>query len=184
MPTLFGGAPDPARGFSYAGSAVNDIFAGFAAQEKAKGDLLEGQNYGLAAQYALQEAKFTAQSTAIQTFQQQRETTKALGQTAADVAGAGFAESGSALDLLRESASQGALAKAVLSEQGLITEAGYEEQAKSYANMQTAANMAASADKTAATGDFIAGGVRACDDADSMTTGSNPASKLPPYLGG
>jgi hypothetical protein len=43
---------------------------------------------------------------------------------AAQVAGDGFAASGSALDILRSSAAQGAIAKAVTGYQGLITEAG------------------------------------------------------------
>jgi hypothetical protein len=46
-------------------------------------------------------------------MQAEREMYQSLGQTKADVAGAGFAESGSALDLLRQSASQGALQQAV-----------------------------------------------------------------------
>jgi hypothetical protein len=79
--TIFGGTPDPAGAFSSASAGVSDIFAGFGAQTKAQGDLLEGQNYGLAAQLALQEAAFTKQSTATQEVQLQRETTKALGQT-------------------------------------------------------------------------------------------------------
>lgn len=172
--------PFSSAGVGSVAAGVSDIFAGFGAQSKAQGDLLEAQNYGLAAQLSLQEAAFTKQSTAIQTFQQQRETTKALGQTAADVAGAGFAESGSALDLLRDSASQGALAKAVLSEQGLITEASYKEQAQSYENMQAAANMAASAEKTAATGDFITGGLSIAAGVASLATGTGAAPSSMP----
>jgi hypothetical protein len=91
-------------------------------------------------------------STAIKESQADRNLYQALGTTRADFAvglfarpmncriwrcsGAGFAESGSALDLLRESASQGAMTKAVLGEQGLITEAGYQEQAQSYTVLQ------------------------------------------------
>jgi 2-polyprenyl-6-methoxyphenol hydroxylase-like FAD-dependent oxidoreductase len=56
-----------------------------------QGDNLVSANYNLAADYANQEAAFTKQSTAIQEFQQGREVTNALGQTTADVAGAGFA---------------------------------------------------------------------------------------------
>jgi hypothetical protein len=44
------------------------------------------------------------------------------------------------------------LQKAVIERQGLITEQGYEEQAQSYRNMESAANMAASAEKNAAKG--------------------------------
>jgi hypothetical protein len=52
------------------------------------------------------------------------------------------------------------LANAVLKQQGLITEQGYKEQAASYDNMAAAAGNAASAEKMAATGDFITGGLR------------------------
>jgi hypothetical protein len=158
---IFGINPDPAKAASFGGSAVSDIFAGFGAQTKAAGDLLEASNYQLAAKYALQEEAYTKMSTAIQQVQQTREISKAMGQTTADVAGAGFATSGSSMDMLRESASQGALTKAVLGEQGLITEAGYREQAQSYDTMASAATMAAGAEKTAATGDFIGGGIQA-----------------------
>jgi hypothetical protein len=51
-----------------------------------------------------------------------------LGTTKANVAGAGLAESGIVLEILRPQ--QGALAKAVIGEQGLITEAGYQEKAQ------------------------------------------------------
>ena len=44
---------------------------------------------------------------------------------------------------MRDSASQGALTSAVMGQQGLITEAGYKEQADSYALMSGAARMAA-----------------------------------------
>jgi hypothetical protein len=85
---------------------------------------------------------------------------KSLGQTRADVAGAGFAESGSALDILRESASQGALTKSVMATQGLITEAGYQEQADSYRTMATAAGIAADAENNAAKGDDWAAAIK------------------------
>src|ERR1019366_2908418 len=49
----------------------------------------------------------------------------------------GFGEGGSGGDILRSSASEGALNRAVLVQQGHITEAGYQEQADSYTAMQT-----------------------------------------------
>lgn len=141
------------------GAAVSDIFAAFGAQAKGQGDLLEQQNYQLAAKYAQQEADFAKQSTAIQEMQLSREVSKSLGQTTADVAGAGFATSGSAIDLLRESAAQGAITKQVTQVQGNITEAGYKEQAQSYSNMASAAGIAASSESKAATSDFIGAGI-------------------------
>ena len=80
-----------------------------------------------------------------------------IGGQEADVAGAGFEASGSAIDLMRDSASQGALTKAVGEQQGLIQEAGYTEQAKSYQTMSQAANMAANAEDKAAEGSTISG---------------------------
>ena len=146
--------------FSDIGGAVSDLFGAQADKTKAEGDRLEAANYRLAAQFADQNVIFNQWSTSIKEAQASREITKSLGQTAADVAGAGFAASGSALDILRESASQGALTKAVLSEQGLITEAGYKQQAQSYQNMAAAADLAAHRDEQAATGSMITAGIK------------------------
>ena len=84
-----------------------------------------------------------------------------LGKTMADVAGAGFAESGSALDILRSSAQQGAITQAVASQQGLINEASYQEQGQSYLQMANAAGEAAKMEGSAMTGDYIAAGISA-----------------------
>jgi hypothetical protein len=157
---IFGGAPNPAGAVSSFAGAAQDIFAGFGDQARAAGDIAEQQSYLLAAKCADIEARYTKESTAIQSFQQQREVTKSLGSTVAGVAGAGFAASGSSMDILRESASQGALANAVLKQQGLIQEAGYKEQAASYLNMAAAEGQAASAEKMAATGSDITAGLR------------------------
>jgi hypothetical protein len=94
---------------------------------KAQGDIAEASNYDAAAILARQNELYTAASTRIQQYQNDRSVIQTIGGTRADVASAGMAESGSALDILRDSASQGALAHAILGQQGLITEAGYEE---------------------------------------------------------
>ena len=142
------------------GKAATDIFAGFGDYSKMAGDYAEAGSYNLAAKYASQEADFVKTSTAIQQFQAQRELSLSLGKTAAETAGAGFAASGSSLDLLRDSAAQGALQRAVLGEQGLITEAGYKEQAQSYQTMANAAVRAAGAANMAATGEFVGAGLQ------------------------
>jgi hypothetical protein len=82
-------------------------------------------------------------------------------RTTAAVSNAGLEQSGSALDILRESAMQGSITKAVIGAQGQITEAGYNEQAESYANMANAAGVAAKGDDLAAVGSFVAGGISA-----------------------
>lgn len=143
------------------GGAVSDLFAaqgvqtqanmkaqGLVLQEEgiqiqAAGDLAEATNYDLASTLALQNKQYTETSTAIQQVQLDRQIAQTIGGQKAGTAGAGLASSGSALDLLADSAKQGALAKNVLAQQGLITEAGYEEQAKSYQTMSAAERSAA-----------------------------------------
>lgn len=125
---------------------------------KAKGDLAEADNYDLASGLARQNEAYTEQSTRLQQYQLNRQVTQAIGGQQASVAGAGFASSGSALDIMRDSASQGALAHGTLAQQGVITEAGFEEQAKSFDTMSAAGRATAAseygiADKT----DVIAG---------------------------
>lgn len=146
--------------FSDASGAVSDLFAAEGHQSKAEGDRLEAQNYDLASGLAIQNEKFTETSTAIKQSQLDRENYRTMGGQQADIAGAGFAASGSALDLMRDSASQGALTKAVAGEQGLITEASYQEQAQSYTNMASAARLAANAEDEAAKGSEITGAIK------------------------
>jgi hypothetical protein len=162
---LFGyGGGSTGTALSDAGGAVSDLFGAFGDFEKsgsydlkAQGDALQAKNYGLAADLAGQNEKFTETSTAIKLAQINRSNTMQIGQTTADVAGAGFANSGSALDILRDSAGQGALTKAVAGQQGLITEAGYHEQEESFTNMQQAAILAEQEDKNAASAANFAG---------------------------
>jgi hypothetical protein len=157
--------------FSDFGSAVSDIFAAEGDRLKAQGDQFEQERYQDAAALAEQNAQFTAQSTAIQQAAADRQLYGALGRTTSEVAGAGFSMSGSALDLLREGAQQGATAKAVLGQQGLITEAGYQEQAQSYNLLANAAGVAIKEDKLAATGSDIAAGISALAGVASLATG-------------
>lgn len=138
--------------FSAAGGAVQDIYAGKAAATTAAGQRLEAERYDAAAKFARQNKVFTEVATGIKEYQQDRTLTKVLGGQATDVAGAGFEASGSALDILRDSASQGALARGVLSMQGAIEEIGYEEQAKNYDMMAQASRMSADASDKAAEG--------------------------------
>jgi hypothetical protein len=153
------------------GAAAQDIFAGQSDQAKAAGDFAEATEYNAAAGLALQNEQFTKQSTAIKEAQQQRELTMNLGQQQASTAGGGFAASGSSLDILRDSASQGALTHAVLGQQGLITEAGYQEQATSYQTMSQAAEQAGLAEDNAANNSDIMASINAMAGVASLFTG-------------
>ena len=149
---------DIGAGISAEGAATSDLYAAEAEQYKIEGTKFEQQSYQEAAALAGQNEQFTAISTRIKAAQAQRELYTSLGTTTANVAGAGLANSGSALDILRESASQGALTRAVIKSQGLITEAGYNEQQQSYLNMVQAANAAISGDTVARQADLAAAG--------------------------
>jgi hypothetical protein len=161
------------------GGAVSDLFAAQADKAKQQNDYLEGQEYGLASDQATQNEKFTETSTAIKQAQLDRENYKTIGGQQADVAGAGFSASGSALDLMRDSASQGALTKAVGEQQGLIQEAGYTEQAKSYSLMQEAANNAGNAEGNASVFADITGGLKIAAGIASVFTGLPDFSQAP-----
>ncbi|WP_369723080.1 hypothetical protein AB8Z38_03065 [Bradyrhizobium sp. LLZ17] len=170
--------------FDNGGDAVSSLFSGFGdlaqgnlkakglniqaegLRLKATGDLAEATNYDRATSLAEANEKFTEQSTAIQQMQLERSNTMQIGQQRADFAGAGFAASGSALDILRDSASQGALTKAVLGQQGLITEAGYQEQADSYKAMADAARTTA------------AGEQHIASETDQLASDTRSASKI------
>lgn len=136
--------------FNSLGAAANDLFSADARRTKAAGLRIEAQNYDRSAGFADQSARFTEISTGIKEMQLDRDLYKSLGGITADVAGAGFAASGSALDILADSARQGALTRAVATEQGLITEEGYKVQAENYRAMGQAARMAAEAEEKAA----------------------------------
>jgi hypothetical protein len=156
--------------FGGASAGVSDLFAAEGDKARAAGDLAEQQRYDLAAAYSGQEELFTAQSTAIKEAQQSREVTMGMGQTVSEVAGAGFKQSGSVLDILRSNAQQGALQSAVIGQQGLITEAGYNEQAASYESMAAAAGVAAAAANKAAEGSDIAAGLSFASSAANIAT--------------
>jgi hypothetical protein len=162
--------------FSDFGGAVSDLFAASADRAKAAGLRIEGQEYTLAAGLATQNAQYTQVSTDIKEFQAQRDIFQTLGKQQADVASSGFQEAGSALDLLRDSANQGALNQAVIGAQGQITEAGYEEQAASYTLMSQAASMAATASDKAAQGADIAAGLRFASAAFSFIPTPSPGT--------
>lgn len=120
---------------------------------RARGDLAEAQNYDLASELALKNLAYTEQSTRVQESQLARQQTLIIGGVRAGTASAGFTFGGSAGDILRDSASQGALSRGVLLQQGLITGEGFTEQAKSYQTMAEAARAGAAsefgiADKT------------------------------------
>lgn len=135
-----GGPSNTGTGFSGlitgVGTAVGDALS-------AAGDLQAASDYGQAATLATQDATLSQQATKIQTIQAQRQISQTIGSQRAEVAGAGFAESGSSLNLLASSAQQGAMTTALIGVQGQITANGYSQQAAAYTAEEDAAKSAA-----------------------------------------
>lgn len=117
-------------------SAVGDMFAGLGDGIgdlfSASGDKKAAKGYYAAAGYAQKNAGIVEQSTAIQEVQASREIYRTMSGQQADIGGAGLANSGSALDIVRASAEQGALTKQLINYQGQITENGYLAEAASF----------------------------------------------------
>ena len=107
----------------FAGGAVKDIFGGI-------GDLQEAKGYKKAAQIEESNARLAKASEGLQLFQENRRFERTQGATQAGFAGAGLAASGSALDVLRMGAEQGALQKQIVSVQGEIQVQDFEQQAE------------------------------------------------------
>lgn len=128
------------KGVSDFGSAAADLMG-------AQGSTQAAQGYQQAAQLAEQDATLEEQATKIKQIQQQRAVQQTLGSQRAEVGAAGFTESGSSLDLLANSASQGAITTAVTGIQGQILVNGYNQQAQAYIGQQQAAEAAAKAQK-------------------------------------
>lgn len=161
-----GGFTVSGQTFADVGGAVSDIFGGIGAAESAKiqsqGEAAEAQNYFLAAQLASENKEFTVESTAIQEAQASRQIALAGGAQVAETAGAGFERGkGSAFYIAKSIQQQGALEKQVLGQQGLITEAGYQEQAQAYTTLAYAAENASQEESSLSSFDTLAGFVGA-----------------------
>lgn len=144
------------------GGAVSDLFG-------ASGSEAAGQAYGTAAQIANSNAALTLRSGQIQEQQQDIALTKAIGGEKATTSGAGFNNSGgTATDLLRSSAQQGALSKQLIANQTEITAQGYTQQAAAYTGQQQAAQQEANAQKASGASKGLSGALGIVGDVASV----------------
>lgn len=125
-------------GFSYIGSGIQDIFAAGGLKQDAasldKAAAMEDVN-----------AKLTEASTDIQHAAAERDIYKVLGGQASDIAAAGFTMSGTALDLARDSARQGAITQSLIEVQGNIDTQTHLIQAQNLRAQAASARSAANA---------------------------------------
>lgn len=141
--------------FEKIGGAVGDIFGAVGGLKDAKGLKSQAQGYERAAAISDLNKEIAGQASAIQMVQSDRDIYKALGSQAAAIGGANLAASGSALDIMRDSARQGSLTKQLLGRQSQIEQLAYEQEADSYKQMAAASTSAASSAKKSATGKII-----------------------------
>lgn len=145
------------------GQGVQDIGGAVSALFGAEGSAASAKSYDEASAIATQNAQIVASATAIKEAQTSRAIFQTIGKQQAQIGGAGFAASGTAIDLLRSSASQGALEKAVLAENGAIQENSYAEQAGLYAGLAGSA-------RSAGTGQKIGGLIQAAGGAIDLAS--------------
>lgn len=125
------------------GSAVSEIFGGI-------GDFAAASGYREAAKYAGQNAAISKVSGQIQQTQAQRQIYQTIGGGIADAGANGLAQSGSAMDVLRSSVSQGGLQKSLIANQSLIDQNSWLEK-------QQSDESAGQADEAAGAGDILSG---------------------------
>lgn len=143
--------------FGGLGGAVSSIFGGIGTLKGAKAFQVSAQFAQKAAQYATENATIAESTGRIQKLQAQRQIEQAIGGEQADVAAAGFRNSGSALDLMRQSAEQGSLTKALIGNQTAINVRGYQEEAQGKLAEAASYQAQASAAKTSGIGGIIGG---------------------------
>lgn len=129
---------DISGGFSFIGSGIGDLFA-------AGGYSMQAESYDVAARMYETSGKIAQASGNIQQAAATRDIYKVIGGQRADVAGAGFAQSGSAEWLLADSARQGAITQSLIENQTAIDVYGYKTQAFSAHAQAAQARQAASA---------------------------------------
>lgn len=158
-----------------AGTAISDLFSSTGDKISATGDTQSATSYTAAAVIAAQNEQLVSQAANIQEAQTTRSLFQTIGSERADVAGAGFESSGSSLDLLASSASQGALAKALIQTQGVITENAYAEQAGQYNAMASSALAAAQQAENSGNGATAAGLLSAAGAIGGIVNTANQA---------
>jgi hypothetical protein len=135
----------------------------------------EADAYGTATALGNQNAALAAMAGGITELQTQRKVTQAIGGQRADIAGAGFKESGGALDLLRSSYQQGYLGDQLIRTQTAMTQGGYLEEAAAATGEQKSAQYASQAAATLAA-------AQASAASTAKTNSANETAALLSYL--
>ena len=134
--------------------AIGDIFGFLGQEDVARGDKEAASLYGEAANLEQQNVEAEQAATSIRTTQIKRQNYQQLGGIQSQVAGGGFALSGSAQDIMRSSQEQGSLKIQSAQTQGALTEQGYNIAATGYNAEAAQASAAGQAAQRSAFGDL------------------------------
>lgn len=134
---------------------------------EAAGVTAEANQYGIAGDISTQNAALAQVSGSLQQYQNTRTLMKTLGTQAAGISSAGFADSGSAVDLARSSLQQGLLQGQVIGTNTQLEAGGYFQQAAASAAEKAAATATAATEGIQAN---TANQVAALDTANAAAT--------------
>lgn len=140
--------------------AVSSIFSGFGSQIAAGASRRSAQQYRDNAQNIETDKGLVEMGNRVKEFQANRTLENAVGSTQAAVAGNGFSNSGSGLDILRESATQGAITVNTTGVQDQMQLNDMERKAQAYLTEAQNAEDTAKAQDLAADGSFLGGALK------------------------
>jgi hypothetical protein len=147
-----------AQGQEFQAQQVEDTGQAQEYSEEEAGGLAEAGAYTAAGKVAQQNAVLALAGTQVEQYQAGLEAQQTIGSQRAAVAGAGFADSGTALDLLSMSTRQASIQQQLIGTQGNLTAGGFlEEQAASGAEVDAALTAATAAGTASTTATAAAG---------------------------
>lgn len=145
--------------FDRIGGAVDDLTGAIGSFSAAKGYKAQAKGYDAAAEISRVNKEIASEAAGIQAFSADRDIYKTLGAQRAAIGANGLSASGSALDVLRDSATQGSLTKQLLGRQSAIESLSYDQEAASFEMQAAAARNAASSSKKSGIGGLVKTGL-------------------------
>lgn len=145
--------------FGGIGSAASDIFGGLGSFDTAKGYKAQAKGFERAGEISGINRELARQAADITAVQADRDIYQTLGSQQAAIGGSGLAATGSALDIIRDSARQASLTKSLLSRNAQIEDLAYEQEAISFAAQAAAAKANAKSSKKSGIGGLVKGAI-------------------------
>lgn len=146
--------------FDGLGGAVDTIFGGLGAFDTAKGYKSQAKGYERAAEISRINRGISQQASDIEMVQAERDIYRTTGAQTAAIGANNLSATGSALDILKDSAQQGSMTRQLLGRQSAIQDLAYEQEELSFLGQAEAAKAAAKSSKKSGIGGLISGGIK------------------------